>query len=156
MATLTKGETISNFKKALDEILSKNEPPVARCRLLSGGFEPYHRLDILEELQGDRGCLACGNCIDSCPIVRRDPERQDKTPQRTSMALESIVNTDCEKCYSCILSCPQVSPEIKDYIVEEKIIEVIPQSKILRFLDNYLAVIFAFILGLIIGLFLRV
>ncbi|MDO8786045.1 MAG: hypothetical protein Q7J12_07485, partial [Syntrophales bacterium] len=75
-------------KKILNTVLDTKFPPVAQCRLLSGGMEPYHRLYLQnEDVVGDKGCLACGNCVDSCPVLRREPERMLKTEQRTSFAL---------------------------------------------------------------------
>ena len=70
------------------------------------------------------------------------------------MALETIVGEDCEMCYSCVLTCPQVGREIKDYIVDEVVVEAIPQSRVLREWDSYFMVIVVFIIGLILGLFL--
>jgi ferredoxin len=142
-------------KQLVERIIKLKEPPVARCRLLSRGLEPYHRLFIVDqEISGDKGCLACGNCVDSCPVLRREPERLQKTEQRTSMALESIVGEDCEQCYSCVLACPQVDTNIKDYIVDEVVTEGIPQLEKIRLLDNYFMVIAALIFGIIIGVFL--
>jgi ferredoxin len=137
-------------------ILDIKEPPVARCRLLSKGLEPYHRLSgIGLEAAGDQGCLACGNCIDACPVLRREPDRFDKTDQRTSMALEAIVGEDCEQCFSCILSCPQVDTDLKDYIVDDYVVEVIPQSKKLHtLLDHYLLIPVALLIGIVLGLFI--
>jgi ferredoxin len=137
-------------------ILDTREPPVARCRLLSKGLEPYHRLSTIGlEAAGDKGCLACGNCTDSCPVLRREPDRFSKTDQRTSMALEAIVGEDCEQCYSCVLSCPQVDTDIKDYIVNDYVVEVIPQSKKLHtLLDHYLLIPVALLLGIMLGLFI--
>ena len=144
-----------NLKKSLDGALEEKEPPVARARMLSEGMKPYHRLEVKDEdIVGDQACLACGNCIDSCPILRRDPQRFDETAQRTSFALESTVADDCEQCYSCILSCPQVDTALKDYIVDEKIRESIPQSKTWTLLDHYLTPFFALIVGLVAGIFL--
>ena len=54
-------------------------------------------------------------------------------------------------CFSCILSCPQVDTEIKDYIVDEKIVDTIPQSETLRRLDNYFMVVAALMFGIVIG-----
>jgi ferredoxin len=140
----------------LVRILGIKEPPVARGRMLSKGLEPYHRLGTIGlEAAGDRGCLACGNCIDSCPVLRREPDRFSKTDQRTSMALEAIVGEDCEQCYSCILSCPQVDTNIKDYIVDEYVVEVIPQSKKLQtLLDRYMLIPVALLIGIVLGLFI--
>ena len=147
-------ELNSSEKQLVDRIIKVKEPPVARCRLLSRGLEPYHRLFVVEDISGDKGCLACGNCVDSCPVLRREPERLQKTEQRTSMALESIVGEDCEQCYSCVLACPQVDTAIKDYIVDEVVPEGIPQLEKIRLLDNYFMVIAALIFGIIIGVFL--
>lgn len=145
-----------NRMQVLNAILNIKEPPVARCRLLSNGIEPYHRLYLQQgvSIDGDKACIACGNCIDSCPVLRREPDRRAKTIQRTSFALENLVAEDCEQCYACTLSCPQVDTALKDYIVEERVIEVIPQSKKIRFLDNYFMVIIALLLGIIIGIFI--
>lgn len=142
--------------KVLDLILDEKFPPVARCRLLSGGIKPYHRLALVDcEITGDRGCLGCGNCVDSCPILRREPGRLERTEQRTSMALESTVGEDCEQCYACILACPQVDTNVKDYVVDTRLPETIPPSKTMTFLDKYLMVLVALTLGLLLGLFLR-
>lgn len=158
MAYVTKKEQELGPEKirVLNTILDVKEPPVARCRLMSNGIEPYHRLYIDEgiSLDGDKACVACGNCIDSCPVLRRDAERRAKTVQRTSMALEILVAEDCEQCYACLLSCPQVDTGLKDYVVEERVVEVIPQSKTMRLLDNYFMVIVALILGIVIGIFI--
>jgi ferredoxin len=138
------------------KIFEIKEPPVARCRLLSKGLETYHRLGSIGlEVAGDKGCLACGNCIDSCPVLRREPARFGKTDQRTSMALEAIVGEDCEQCYCCVLSCPQVDTNIKDYIVDDYVREVIPQSRKLHsLLDNYLLVPAALVAGIMLGIFI--
>jgi ferredoxin len=137
-------------------ILQIKEPPVARCRMLSRGLEPYHRLGAIGlEAAGDQGCLACGHCVDSCPVLRREPERFGKTDQRTSMALEAIVGEDCEQCYSCVMTCPQVDPDIKDYIVDDYVVEVIPQSKRLQtILDRYLLIPVALLIGILLGIFI--
>ena len=140
----------------LNSILDIKEPPVARCRLLSNGIEPYHRL-YLENgvtIDGDKACIACGNCIDSCPVLRREPDRRARTVQRTSFALEIIVADDCEQCYACVMACPQVDTAIKDYVVEDRVVEVIPQSKKIKFLDNYFMMFVALLVGIIIGIFI--
>lgn len=140
-----------------DIILNTKEPPVARFRLLSKGMEPYHRLyipDADSDVTGDKGCLACGNCIDSCPVLRKDPKRFDKTAQRTSFALESCVGEDCEQCYSCVLACPQVDTAYKDYIVDEVVPETIQPSPRITSLDNYFMGLIALIIGIVIGVFL--
>ena len=154
MPTVIEREKLKT-KKILNVILDTKEPPVARCRLISKGIEPYHRLYLENDsIDGDKACLGCGNCVDSCPILRKEPERLEKTEQRTSFALESTVGEDCEKCYSCVLACPQVDTNIKDYIVDEKVLDVMPQAKKVAVLDNYFMVIAALIFGVVIGAFL--
>jgi ferredoxin len=158
MASITElAPPLSAAKRCtIDQLLEIKEPPVARFRLLSRGMEPYHRLNLPAEpdITGDKACLACGNCVDSCPVLRREPQRLAVTDRRTSFALETTVATDCELCFSCLLACPQVDTEIKDYVVDEKIPETIPQSKTLRRLDNYFMVIAALLFGIILGVFI--
>lgn len=145
----------ASVKTMIDRLLKIKEPPVARFRLLSRGMEPYNRLYLQsDDITGDKACLACGNCVDSCPVLRREPERSDPTDRRTSFALEYTVGEDCELCYSCILGCPQVDVEIKDYIVDEKIVDAIPQNETIRRLDNYFMVVAAMVFGIIIGMFI--
>jgi NAD-dependent dihydropyrimidine dehydrogenase PreA subunit len=144
-------------KDVADIILETKEPPVARFRLLSKGIEPYHRLDIKDEesdIVGDKACIACGNCIDSCPILRKNPELFDKTEQRTSFALEACVGEDCEQCYSCVLACPQVDTQYKDYIVDEVVPETIQPAPGITALDNYFMALIALVLGILIGVFI--
>ncbi|MGC8908066.1 MAG: 4Fe-4S dicluster domain-containing protein [Desulfomonilaceae bacterium] len=143
-------------KEVADIILNAKEPPVARFRLLSKGMEPYHRLFIKDpdsDVTGDKGCLACGNCIDSCPVLRKDPSRLQKTEQRTSFALEACVGEDCEQCYSCVLACPQVDTAYKDYIVDEVVPETIQPAPRITALDNYFMALIALIIGVVIGIF---
>ncbi|MDQ1240055.1 MAG: hypothetical protein QG577_2241 [Thermodesulfobacteriota bacterium] len=144
-------------KEVADIILNSKEPPVARFRMLSKGMEPCHRLFIKDsgsDVTGDKGCLACGNCVDSCPVLRKDPSRFDKTEQRTSFALEACVGEDCEQCYSCVLACPQVDTAYKDYIVDEVVPETIEPAPRITALDNYFMALMALILGLVIGVFI--
>lgn len=115
---------VSDIEGILNEILNTKSPPVARCRLLSSGFSPGHTLNITEDISGHKECLGCGNCIDICPFLFREPYRREKTEQRTSMALESIVGEDCDQCGSCILVCPQVDTTIKNYVVNRRLVEV--------------------------------
>jgi ferredoxin len=68
-------------------------------------------------------CLGCGNCIDICPVLAREPVRLEKTAQRTSMALETLVGEDCDRCFNCALVCPQVDTTIKHYIVNRHMVE---------------------------------
>ena len=156
MPTVTKRAPLTD-EAAAREILGIAEPPVARFRLLSEGIKPYNRLNLLaEDITGDKGCVACGNCVDSCPVLRREPERLAETDSRTSMALETSVADACEKCYACVLACPQVETKYKDFIVDEVIREVIPQNRVLRLLDNYLMVVVALIIGIVIGIFMSI
>jgi ferredoxin len=115
---------VKEIEGVLNEILSATTPPVARCRLLSSGFSPGHTLDIVENLAGIKACIGCGNCIDICPVLAREPRRREKTEQRTSMALESLVGEECDRCYACVLACPQVDTTIKYYIVNRRMLEV--------------------------------
>jgi ferredoxin len=108
----------------LNEILNTKSPPVGRCRLLSSGFNPAHSLNITEDISGHKECLGCGNCIDICPFLSREPSRREKTESRTSMALESIVGEDCDQCDACVLVCPQVDTTIKHYVVNHRMLEV--------------------------------
>lgn len=114
---------VKRIEGVLNDILSTPFPPVARCRLLSSGFSPGHTLDITEDLAGIKACLGCGNCIDVCPLLAREPRRREQTEQRTSMALESLVGEECDRCHACILVCPQVDTTIKHYIVNRRVIE---------------------------------
>ncbi len=155
--TTTKDYPPDSIKKEVaDIILNTKEPPVARFRLLSRGMEPYHRLYIKApdvDITGDKGCLACGNCIDSCPVLRKDPSRLQKTEQRTSFALEACVGEDCEQCYSCVLACPQVDTAYKDYIVDEVVPETIQPAPSITAFDNYFMALIALIIGVVIGVF---
>lgn len=115
---------VKEVEEVLNQVLSTKSPPVARCRLLSSGFNPGHALNIVEDIAGHKECLGCGNCIDICPFVFRESSRREKTEQRTSMALESIVGEDCDQCGACILVCPQVDTTIKNYVVNRRMVEV--------------------------------
>ena len=150
-----KRRDITGIQKILDKIFDIKEPPVARCRLLSSGLETYHRIYTDRDVTADKTCIACGNCVDSCAVLRREPERLEKTEQRTSMAIESVVADDCEQCYSCALACPMTVPEIKEYIVNNRIKETLPRVKVLSQWDKYYAPIVAFICGVLVGLFLQ-
>ena len=121
---LYKQRDVAEIERVLNKILNINSPPVARCRLLSTGFNPGHALNIAEDISGHKECIGCGNCIDICPILFRQPSRRNKTEQRTSMALESLVGQDCDLCDACVLVCPQVDTTIKNYIVNHRMIEV--------------------------------
>jgi ferredoxin len=121
---LPEQRNIEEIEAILNEVLNTRSPPVARCRLLSSGFGTSHALNIAESIVGHKECLGCGNCVDICPFLSREPARRDRTVQRTSMALESIVGEDCDLCSACVLVCPQVDTTIKNYIVNHRMIEV--------------------------------
>jgi ferredoxin len=121
---LRKQQEVKPVEGILNEVLNTKSPPVGRCRLLSSGFSPTHALDITEDISGHKECLGCGNCIDICPVLMREPGRREKTEQRTSMALESTVGEDCDQCYACVLVCPQVDTTIKNYVVNRRMVEV--------------------------------
>ena len=108
----------------LDEIIC----PVARMRLLSDGMNENNRLLVCETVIGDKACLACGNCVDACPVVIEKHGFIYLPNQRTSMALEHIVDLECRRCYRCIKACPQVDKPIKEYAATfrrgEKIIHI--------------------------------
>lgn len=117
-------QDVKQIEGILNEVLSTKSPPVGRCRLLSSGFSPTHALNITDNIAGHKECLGCGNCIDICPFLAREPSRREKTEQRTSMALESTVGEDCDLCYACVLVCPQVDTTIKNYVVNHRMVEV--------------------------------
>lgn len=95
----------------LDEAWS----PVARFRLLSHGVNENTRLLDSSQVTGDCACLACGNCVDACPVVKLNVGLVFDQNQRTSMALENYVQEECRRCYRCVESCPQVSKDMKEY-----------------------------------------
>ena len=115
---------VKEIEGILNKILNIHSPPVGRCRLPSSGFSPAHALNIAEDISGHKECLGCGNCVDICPILFREPSRREKTEQRTSMALESTVGEDCDLCFACIMVCPQVDTTIKNYVVNRRMVEV--------------------------------
>jgi len=104
-------------------VFSQPRPPVARCRLLSSGFGPSHMLKVTEDLAGVKACLGCGCCMDACPVLARDPKRRLRSEARTSLALETLVGEDCDRCGNCALACPQVDPIIKHYLVQTHLAE---------------------------------
>jgi len=96
-------------------ILDEAWSPVARFRLLSQGINENTRLLEPAQVVGDCACLACGNCIDACPVVKRNVGLIFDQNQRTSMALEHYVQEECRRCFRCVKSCPQVSKDCKEY-----------------------------------------
>jgi NAD-dependent dihydropyrimidine dehydrogenase PreA subunit len=107
----------------LKVILAQPRPPVARCRLLSSGFGPSYMFKIDDDITGTKACLGCGCCMDACPVLARDPKRRLHTDARTSLALETLVAEDCDRCGNCVLACPQVDPTIKHYLVQTHLAE---------------------------------
>jgi len=110
-------------QKILRLIFSQSRPPVARCRLLSSGLGPAHMLKASEDIIGSKACLGCGSCMDACPLLARDPQRRLRSDVRSSMALETLVAEDCDRCGNCALACPQVDPTIKHYLVQTHLAE---------------------------------
>jgi cytochrome b subunit of formate dehydrogenase len=114
----------------LDEILC----PVARMRLLSDGMNENTRLLAYQHAIGDKACIACGNCVDACPVVEEKHGFIYLPNQRTSMALEHMVGLECRRCYRCIKSCPQVDKPIKEYAASyrrgEKVIHMLVAASI--------------------------
>jgi len=115
------------IQSVLTFVFSQARPPVARCRLLSSGFGESHTLMVTEDITGTKACLGCGCCIDACPVLMRNPGRRVKTESRTSLALETLVAEDCDRCGNCVLACPQVDPTIKHYLVQTHLAEGMAQ-----------------------------
>ena len=113
----------TRIQPILKLIFAQPRPPVARCRLLSSGLGPAHMLKVTEDLAGSKACLGCGCCMDACPVLVRDPKRRIRTDSRSSMALESLVGEDCDRCGNCALACPQVDPTLKHYLVQVHLAE---------------------------------
>lgn len=102
--------------KAMTTILQENFSPVARMRLMSNGVQTNNRLAGFGTATSDKGCLACGCCIDACPVVREKLRYEFRQNRRTSMSLETIVGDDCRRCFRCVRACPQVSKDTKEYV----------------------------------------
>jgi cytochrome b subunit of formate dehydrogenase len=100
----------------MDYLLDECITPVARMRLYSTGMGFNNRLMTWEESAGDRACLACGCCVDACPVVAERRRFVFLQNHRTSMALENIVGDECRRCFSCVRACPQVSKPVKDHV----------------------------------------
>ena len=111
------------IESVLRHVFALPAPPVARCRLLSSGFGYGHMLNTEDDLTGSKACLGCGCCMDACPVLARDPKRLMRTEVRTSMALETLVGEDCDRCGNCVLACPQVDPTIKHFLVQTHLAE---------------------------------
>jgi Fe-S-cluster-containing hydrogenase component 2 len=80
-------------------------------------------LKIAEDITGTKACLGCGSCMDACPVLARDPKRWLRAEARSSLALETLVGEDCDRCGNCALACPQVDPTIKHYLVQTHLAE---------------------------------
>lgn len=115
---------VKEIEGILNKVLNTKSPPVGRCRLLSSGFGTSYALNIAEDISGHKECIGCGNCIDICPVLVREPSRRQKTDQRTSMALETLLGEDCDQCNACVMVCPLVDTTIKNYIVNHRMVEV--------------------------------
>lgn len=113
----------ARVERVLKVVFSQPRPPVARCRLLSSGFGPAHMLKVETDLAGSQACLGCGGCMDACPVLARDPRRRARLATRTSMALETLVGEDCDRCGNCVLACPQVDTTIKHFLVQTHLAE---------------------------------
>ena len=103
--------------KNLTHILDNNNSPVARMRLFSTGVGINNCIFMHEKITGDKSCLACGNCVDACPVVRDKRRFVFLHNQRTSMSLENVVGDECRRCFACVRACPQVSKPVKEYVI---------------------------------------
>jgi ferredoxin len=65
--------------------------------------------------------------MDACPVLARNPARQARLQVRTSLALETLVGEDCDRCGNCVLACPQVDTTIKHYLVQTHLAEGMAQ-----------------------------
>lgn len=115
--------SLKQNKTALKDVLDLNFPPVARFRMLSQGISTAHRMENGQDITGNQGCIACGNCVDRCPQVRRLKGQLTSSNNRTSMHLENVVDDSCLRCYDCINSCPQVDRQLKNYAVRFRMTE---------------------------------
>ena len=56
-------------------------------------------------------------------MLARDAKRRQRCDARSSMALETLIGEDCDRCGNCVLACPQVDPTIKQYLVQTHLAE---------------------------------
>jgi cytochrome b subunit of formate dehydrogenase/NAD-dependent dihydropyrimidine dehydrogenase PreA subunit len=106
------------------DILDTANSPVAKMRLFSNGVAPNNLLDNGGAIVGQKACLACGNCIDACPVVLREVDQVDLQAWRNSLHLEEIVGDACIRCYNCVKACPQVDRQIKLLAVRNRLPEI--------------------------------
>lgn len=114
-----------NNGKIVKEILDTANSPVAKMRLYSTGVAPNNLLDNGEAIAGQKSCLACGNCIDACPVVLREADKIDFQADRNSLHLEEVVGDSCIRCYNCVKACPQVDRPIKMMAVRNRLTETV-------------------------------
>lgn len=107
----------------INNVLDTGRSPVSRFRMFSGGISTNHLLENAGDIIGQKACLACGNCIDVCPVVLREADQVDLQVHRTSLHLETIVEDSCLRCYSCIKVCPQVDRPLKLLAAKHRITE---------------------------------
>jgi len=118
-------KTLAQNREMINSILDTAWSPVAKFRLLSGGMSPNNLLNGGEEIVGQKECIACGNCVDACPVVMREAGRVDHQTERTSLHLEQIVDDACIRCYRCIQTCPQVDSKLKIVATRHRMTEKI-------------------------------
>lgn len=118
-------DKVSLNRGIVTDILDTAFSPVAKMRLLSGGMAPNNLLMCSNEAAGQKACIACGNCIDACPVVLREVDKVEMQTDRNSLHLEEIVGESCIRCYRCVRACPQVDRPIKMVATKNRIYETI-------------------------------
>lgn len=116
-------KTLPQNRDMITNLLDTAWSPVAKMRLLSGGISPNNLLDGGDEIVGQKACIACGNCVDACPVVLRELDCVQSQTNRNSLYLETIVDDKCLRCYQCIQACPQVDRAIKLTATRHRITE---------------------------------
>lgn len=110
-------------RESINSILDTAWSPVARLRLLSGGISPNNLLEEADNVAGQKCCIACGNCVDACPVVLREKGKVDLQAERTSLHLETVVEDSCLRCFRCVQQCPQVDRDLKVFATRHRITE---------------------------------